>query len=200
MQEPNTAFPGHSHFTTGMNNHKWWKSESDLPLNELHCNIKLHVSHDLQTDYRPPATGIHSTPGACSKHSLCGRNGSREEAGEACRREVGRYTTVWSSLHISAASRKGAPFFSCIPLKLCSRWQIYTTFFPFSIIIPATIITAGTYVWHRAENCLRHVTCCRQLKNSHIKSWQTTHSSLFLLREHSLHMHTPSTERSGQPR
>lgn len=44
--------------------------ESSLPFNKLHCNTKLHLSHHFQTDNRPPAACIHSTPDVCSKQSL----------------------------------------------------------------------------------------------------------------------------------
>lgn len=94
MQQPSTAFPGYAQFIPGINNQRVeGERESSLPFNELHCNTKLHLSHHFQTDNRPPAACIYSTPDACSKHSLCGGN---TDGGEVC---VGDCTVFASHLH-----------------------------------------------------------------------------------------------------
>lgn len=107
-------------FIPGTSNHRVeGERKSNLPSNELDCNIKLHLVHHLETDNRPPAAGKYSIPD--SKHSLCAGN----MGGGKCVRD-------------STEMEQKSCSFSCSSHKL-TAWLLFF----FSIIIPTSTMHRG---------------------------------------------------------
>lgn len=95
-KNPTPPFQDTLKFIPGTSNHRVeGERKSNLPFNELDCNIKLHLVHHFQTDNRPPAVSKYDMPDVYSKHSP----------------SVLVVGSVWGT--VQKWNRKSAPFFSC---------------------------------------------------------------------------------------